>query len=360
MFGDLWGVEGVKVSPRLKEAELTLFNLENPIIEHSSNSPIDKEGVTLCTELKLIRSIVEQFSGTIFFSLANNHIGDYGESGIISTIESCKKLHAYYSGVAIGNEISPSILKIANNRVAVFSIAERQFGISSIHELGYTYYDESIFPKIVQARRDGQFVIVSVHYGSEMSIWPSPISQRLFRSFIDCGASIVYGHHSHVPKGFEVYHDGLIMYGLGNFVIPDKFLALGRNLNWSHMVELTIENNILTNYEIIPIRMERGNIVTMSKKEGNYKEYIIDANRPIEEDRLEGLWQAYSMLMFENEYKYWLLSDGNEYYRTMYHILNCKTHAESIRTYFGIKSGSIKDVRNNEVNMLAQKYFQLF
>lgn len=360
LFGDLWGVDGVKISPRLKDAELSLFNLENPILEQPHICPIDKEGVTLCTGLKQIQSIVEQFSGLIFFSLANNHIGDYGETGIKSTIESCNQLNVCYSGIGIGNEICPSTLTIANNRVAIFSIAERQFGISSTQELGYTYYDESIFPKIVQAKRDGLFVIVSVHYGSEMSIWPSPISQRLFRSFIDCGASIVYGHHSHVPKGFEFYHNGLIMYGLGNFTIPDKYLALGRNLNWSHMVELTIENNVLTNYEIVPIRIEKGNIVPMPKEERNYKEYINDANMPIEEGMLEGLWQAYSMLMFENEYKYWFISNRNKYSRTMYHLLNCKTHTESIRTYFGIKSGCIKDIRNNEVNLLSQKYFQLF
>ena len=37
------------------------------------------------------------------------------------------------------------------------------------------------------------------------------------RAAIDAGANLVIGPHAHILQGIEFYHDGVIIYGTGNF-----------------------------------------------------------------------------------------------------------------------------------------------
>ena len=55
-----------------------------------------------------------------------------------------------------------------------------------------------------------RYVIVSVHAAIEDSPWPSPYIRELYHSFIDAGATVVHGHHLHVPQGYETYDEGVI------------------------------------------------------------------------------------------------------------------------------------------------------
>ena len=52
---------------------------------------------------------------------------------------------------------------------------------------------------------------------------PSESQRALYRRFIDSGADLVLGHHSHVVQGLEAYRGRLIAYSLGNFVFPGMF-----------------------------------------------------------------------------------------------------------------------------------------
>ena len=42
--------------------------------------------------------------------------------------------------------------------------------------------------------------------------------------FVDSGANIVVGHHTHCYSGYEEYNKGLIFYSLGNFLFDWKNL----------------------------------------------------------------------------------------------------------------------------------------
>ena len=65
---------------------------------------------------------------------------------------------------------------------------------------------------------------------------------------IDNGASLIVGGHSHCVQGGESYKDGHIVYGLGNFFIPNSTYANGK-LNFPAMsnLELVIEWSIKSN-----------------------------------------------------------------------------------------------------------------
>ncbi|MDH4209730.1 MAG: CapA family protein, partial [Anaerolineae bacterium] len=72
--------------------------------------------------------------------------------------------------------------------------------------------------EVQRARQLADLVVVIMHLGTEYQIAPDEEQLAVSRTAIDAGACLVIGHHSHVVQGTEVYRDGLIVYGLGNFV----------------------------------------------------------------------------------------------------------------------------------------------
>ena len=68
-------------------------------------------------------------------------------------------------------------------------------------------------------RREGDVVIVSIHWGSNWG-YPIPDEQQYFaRGLIDGNiADIIHGHSSHHPKGIEIYRNRPIIYGCGDFI----------------------------------------------------------------------------------------------------------------------------------------------
>ncbi len=89
---------------------------------------------------------------------------------------------------------------------------------------------------IGQARRQGEFVVVSLH-AHEMEGTDKALPARFLRDFahacVDAGAHAVIGHGPHVLRGIEMRKGRPIFYSLGNFIfhnetvpdLPDDFYA---------------------------------------------------------------------------------------------------------------------------------------
>ena len=69
-----------------------------------------------------------------------------------------------------------------------------------------------------RAKKSGaKIIVVSFHWGIEKDYRPNSTQKSLGRYAIDCGASVVLGHHPHVLQGIEKYKGRYIVYSLGNF-----------------------------------------------------------------------------------------------------------------------------------------------
>lgn len=73
--------------------------------------------------------------------------------------------------------------------------------------------------RIRAGRQAGDIVVFSLHWGSCWG-YAVPDEQRRFaHALIDeAGVDLVWGHASHHPRAMEVYHDRLILYGVGDFL----------------------------------------------------------------------------------------------------------------------------------------------
>jgi poly-gamma-glutamate synthesis protein (capsule biosynthesis protein) len=235
-------------------------------------------------------------------------------------------------------------------------------------------------------------VIVSVHAGIEDSPWPSPYIRNLYRSFIDAGATIIHGHHAHVPQGYEEYHNGLILYGMGNFAVDPVKWGSYKNGLWSIGAAIDL-NSIPFQWKLITFEIRHNSGSNSISIEESFPEeyerhnkYLELCNRPFHDDLFfDSLWQEvavrayfkygghYLGLLSQNSLGRIIKScvincksclSGNTFDNNQtknqkqllsYVMLACESHRQMLTTALGVLSGEIKDLRGEESSALVDE-----
>ncbi len=166
--------------------------------------------------------------------LGNNHILDWGRSGLLDTLTTLEHLQIKIAGAGrnLAQAKAPAVLDVAgNSRVLVFSFgcvtsgiphcwaaASEISGVNLLTEISATSASR-VADEIARRRRPDDLIVVSVHWGPNWG-YGIPHAQRSFaHALIDrANVSVIHGHSSHHPKAIEVYRDRLILYGCGDFL----------------------------------------------------------------------------------------------------------------------------------------------
>jgi len=169
-----------------------------------------------------------------FCSLANNHILDWGISGLRETLETLQKANVKYAGA--GNNLTqaeaPAIFHVEKKgRIIVFSFGMATSGVPSgwaatKDKPGVNFLKDlsdntvqRIKEKIREVKKQGDIVVISIHWGSNWGYQVFSEQIRFAHKLIDeAGVNIIHGHSSHHVKGIEVYHGQPILYGCGDFL----------------------------------------------------------------------------------------------------------------------------------------------
>ncbi|MBM6671917.1 CapA family protein [Phocaeicola coprophilus] len=255
------GMEAVKNSTALsseiieilKNADFSIVNLEAPVA-NAKSSPIRKVGPHLHTfpeALKYLKSC-----GVDVVTLANNHFYDYGQVGVIKTIETCEEFELLHVGGGRTEEERQSILYIEKDdtRVAILNYCESEFSVADGE--GSNPIDPiRIYRDLQLAKENSDYRVVICHGGHEGYQLPSPRMKDWYHFFIEAGADIVCNHHQHCFSGIEQYQGGTIFYGLGNFFFDDHRPMRQRSDIWhfGYMVSLNIAKGKI-NTSVIPYK----------------------------------------------------------------------------------------------------------
>jgi len=204
-------------------ADIAMANFENPAPNrftwHTSKT-------VFTADPTLIDGLVK--AGIDYVSIANNHIGDAGNSGILQTIANLKKRGLRYSGA--GKDLAaaqkPAILDANGTKVAIlaydaiaptYHAAKGEPGSSKLTI-------KAVQAGVKAARKAGaKVVIVFPHWGVEYRYSPFVNQQRLARQIIDAGADMIIGNHAHYAAAVEIYKGRPIWYALGNFVFDQTW-----------------------------------------------------------------------------------------------------------------------------------------
>ncbi|HEX6941166.1 MAG TPA: CapA family protein [Longimicrobiales bacterium] len=166
--------------------------------------------------------------------LANNHVLDWGEAGLLDTLAALERAGIRVAGAGRDRRAAraPAVIRTATDRrVLVFGLGTPDSGIPGDWAAGPGRAGVLLLPDfsdrsvrgvarmVAGVKEPGDVAIASIHWGANWG-YAVPREHRDFaRALLDrAGIDIVHGHSSHHPKAIEVYRGRPIFYGCGDFL----------------------------------------------------------------------------------------------------------------------------------------------
>lgn len=229
----------------INSADYAICNLEGIECERDICGPHQKTGT-----IQYLKKV-----GFNLFLLANNHITDGGQKGLMDTIQTLNKNNVDYLGAGSSEEevYLQFIKQIHDFTFGFINLCEAQGGhfISKDSLYGYAWIGHpSISERIKDLRSKVDFIVCFIHYGLEHYRCPLASVRQYYRTLIDLGADCIVGGHPHVAQGYEYYRGCPIIYSLGNFYFP-RSNGMYEDENHSYSVFLKFEKN--RKVEIVPV-----------------------------------------------------------------------------------------------------------
>lgn len=252
-----------------------IVNLEAPITIDNPKNKLLKTGPNIRMSIDTIVPFLTQLKINIV-TLANNHILDYGESGLRNTFDTLSRININYVGA--GDNISQArkhiTLKKDDVQIAILNFCENEWSIAKEKSAGANPLNTiDNANQIKEAKLNNDKVICIIHGGHEYYNLPSPNTRKLYQFYVDNGADIIIGHHTHCIGGFEIYKSAPIIYSLGNFLFTYK----SENDEWYNglITKLKLTKTDPITFNLIPIRQSKNNYY-LSIISGNSQKHIFE------------------------------------------------------------------------------------
>ncbi len=310
---DTYGIEAL-YTPTLEifgqAADVNVANLEVPYTDRGTPHPT--KSVVFRSEPQNISGIA--YAGIDIVTLGNNHIIDYGEIGMLDTMDGLDQLNIRYSGAGSTDYMAllPTFWTEKGVRLGFLGLCNRtgrQWNFQPFLDAGYDkpgfayLLPDNLARSINYTRPLSDIVIVQTHSGDEYQsapppdgftlkspsspppieaavigandpdftfrVEPSPGERQLRRAAIDLGADILINHHPHVLQGFESYNGKLIAHSLGNFIFDLYYPETMPTL----VLTLEVEKWGITGYRFTPAWI---NHFIPEPVSGNLRREIVD------------------------------------------------------------------------------------
>lgn len=226
-FGYIWG-DALEEMERIRP-DLRIVNLETSVTKSEDWLP---KGINYRMNPENILCITAAHIDCC--SLANNHILDWGHSGLTETLETLTKAGIRHAGAGRNRQEAeaPAILEVPNKgRVLVFAFGMENSGVpaewaATDKEPGVSFLADlssrtvrCIADRIQQLKQPGDIAVASIHWGGNWGYEISDEETHFAHELIDkAKVDLIHGHSSHHPKAIEVYQKKLILYGCGDFL----------------------------------------------------------------------------------------------------------------------------------------------
>jgi len=231
-----WAALFANVADIFQHADFGFVNLETPVApahSHGTKEFMFDAPVALVDALKA--------SGIKIVSSANNHMMDQGWAGFAETREHLRERGMLFAGTGDTAQQSwqPVITEANGIKVGWLGMTRWLNGNrnpdtdNQPHVNFFPYPGESkgapgmdeagVLDAIKKARAQCDFLVVSIHWGTEYATAPRPEDVEMAHKMLDAGAAVIVGHHPHVLQPVETYRtqdgrDTVIFYSLGNFL----------------------------------------------------------------------------------------------------------------------------------------------
>lgn len=204
--------------------------LNNEFTYSLGGAPLEGKAYTFRANPERVKILQEL--GVDIVKLANNHVYDYGSQALLDTFATLEAAEINYVGAGrnLQEAMEPVYIELDGKRVAFVaaSRAEKYKMTPQATEAApgiLRCYDTTLFLEtIAKAKENADFVLAYVHWGTEYSYELEDVQLTTGKAYLDAGADVVIGAHSHCLQGMEYYNGKPIIYSLGNYWFNEKTL----------------------------------------------------------------------------------------------------------------------------------------
>jgi poly-gamma-glutamate synthesis protein (capsule biosynthesis protein) len=234
----------------LKSADFAALNLETSITSRGTPQPKTYHFRAPPAAFTALRD-----AGVDLVTMANNHVLDYGRTGLADTLAAARAARFPYVGIGTSAAAAwaPYLTTIKGVRIAVV-------GVSQVAELASSWVATPSRPgeanaidlrrtlaAVRSARRLASVVIVFMHWGTEGQACPDQNQLSLAHRLAAAGASIIVGAHAHMLQGSGWLGHTFVAYGMGNFLWWERSYS-----TTTGVLELTLHPHAALTARFIP------------------------------------------------------------------------------------------------------------
>ncbi|MCL6472326.1 MAG: CapA family protein [Firmicutes bacterium] len=197
--------------------------------------------------------------------LANNHILDFREEGLVDTLHFLDRAGICRAGAGrnLAEAREPAYRDVGGLKVGLMAFTDNEPSFAAGHEsAGVNYVPihvdtdqfNSLLESVSEAKQACDILIVSTHWGPNMVFRPSDEFREAAHRLVNAGADIIHGHSAHNFQGIEIYNGRPIMYSTGDFIDDYATDPIYRN-DWSFIFVINLSGAEFESIDLYPVRV---------------------------------------------------------------------------------------------------------
>ena len=259
-FKDSWKQDflDVQITDFLRDSDHVVANVEAPLTSQSISSTRELNHFCDVQAGAWFKNIYADI-----WTLANNHILDCTEQGMLDTIKTANQNGAITIGAGsnVDQAQKPAIIQ-EDGGIGILAVTYKrgEFIRATSNSAGCLLFDETkrIKQAIKEIKGKNKWCIVIAHGGDEFAPLPMKYIRKLYKNFLKMGADVVIGHHPHVVQGYEKVGKKMIFYSLGNFVFDTDYQRQQRHSEYGILLKLAFDNENF-NWDYVATKVNREN-----------------------------------------------------------------------------------------------------
>ncbi len=232
------------IKDEVEAADLSIVNLETPLAGKPYQGYPRFSGPN-----EYALSLKE--AGFDVLLLANNHILDQGNKGLIRTLTTLDSIDVYHTGVFRDKKerenVYPLFVEEKGIRFALLNYTYGTNGFVPQSPVCVNYIDTAIIRKDIEKAKLGNadIIIANMHWGEEYKLIQNKTQENLAQFLVNEGVDLIIGAHPHVIQPSKAILDSegnidyIIVYSLGNLISG----MLAENTDGGQLIKITLEKD---------------------------------------------------------------------------------------------------------------------
>lgn len=266
-----------EISEIMNSADIAVVNLETCVSEQGQSEK--REGYGFRTPPEMLEGFKN--AGIDAVNLANNHTRDFGYDALLDTFSNLTDYGISYFGAGSDYDEASGLLVIEREGVKVgFAGANKVYlnpdcaagdGHAGVNQIGEAESEsaEMFIEKLKEYDSECDVLVVFLHAGTEEVFDVTEYQKVMSRKFIDAGADIVVGGHSHTLQPIEFYKGKPMIYSIGNLIfwhVDDDVDGL------TAVFDISVDKTGFKGLKLHPLFIKNYKVNYLEDGEGTYPE----------------------------------------------------------------------------------------